>query len=99
MSGWLLSMPIRGYQRWLSPLLPPRCRFTPTCSAYAVQALRTRGAGAGLLLIGWRLLRCQPFNPGGFDPVTPRGEHARVLRLTRRRRQPEAEATGVISPC
>lgn len=67
--GELLSLPLRGYQRWVSPLLPARCRFHPTCSTYAVQALRTHGALVGLLLTGWRLLRCQPFHPGGYDPV------------------------------
>ena len=65
----LLALPIRLYKRWLSPLLPPACRFHPTCSVYALEALRKHGALRGVRLILWRLLRCQPFHPGGFDPV------------------------------
>lgn len=67
--AWLLALPIRLYKRWLSPLLPPACRFHPTCSVYALQALQKHGALRGVRLIVWRLLRCQPFHPGGFDPV------------------------------
>lgn len=85
-SGWLLSVPIGGYQRWISPLLPARCRFYPSCSAYAVQALRTRGPVLGLLLTGWRLLRCQPFNRGGYDPVPARRPAAAGRMATRRTR-------------
>lgn len=65
----LLALPIRLYKRWLSPLLPPACRFHPSCSVYALQALEKHGAFKGLRLTLWRLLRCQPFHPGGFDPV------------------------------
>jgi putative membrane protein insertion efficiency factor len=65
----LLAFPIRLYKRWLSPLLPPACRFHPTCSVYALEALQKHGAFRGLRLTVWRLLRCQPFHPGGFDPV------------------------------
>ena len=60
---WLLE----GYKRWLSPLLPPSCRFVPTCSEYARLAVIKHGVGWGLLLAGGRLLRCQPFHPGGID--------------------------------
>jgi putative membrane protein insertion efficiency factor len=67
--AYLLALPIRLYKRWLSPLLPPACRFHPTCSVYALEALQKHGALRGLRLILWRLLRCQPFHPGGFDPV------------------------------
>lgn len=67
--AYLLALPIRLYKRWLSPLLPPACRFHPTCSVYALEALRKHGALRGVRLIVWRLLRCQPFHPGGFDPV------------------------------
>jgi putative membrane protein insertion efficiency factor len=67
--AWLLALPIRLYKRWLSPLLPPACRFHPSCSVYALEALQKHGALRGLRLIVWRLLRCQPFHPGGFDPV------------------------------
>ena len=67
--AWLLALPIRFYKRFLSPLLPPACRFHPSCSSYALQALHKHGALRGIRLIVWRLLRCQPFHPGGFDPV------------------------------
>lgn len=65
----VLALPIIAYRRWLSPALPARCRFYPSCSAYALQALDRHGAikGSGLAL--WRLLRCHPFHPGGYDPV------------------------------
>jgi len=62
---------IRAYQRVLSPLLGRRCRFHPTCSAYAVEAIRTKGFWRGLLRALWRILRCNPFNRGGYDPVVP----------------------------
>lgn len=92
--GELLSLPLRGYQRWVSPLLPARCRFHPTCSSYAIQALRTRGALVGLLLTGWRLLRCQPFHPGGYDPVPPR----RQVGSPGQRRHPAVRASAVQAP-
>lgn len=64
--------PIRAYQRWISPAFPRRCRFEPTCSAYAVEAVERFGVGRGFLLAGWRILRCNPFSHGGFDPVPDR---------------------------
>jgi putative membrane protein insertion efficiency factor len=67
-----LLAPIHAYQRWLSPSLPRRCRYEPTCSAYAVQSIRRFGALRGLLLACWRLLRCNPLSHGGFDPVPDR---------------------------
>jgi hypothetical protein len=67
--AYLLALPIRLYKRLLSPLLPPACRFHPTCSVYALQALEKHGALRGVRLTVWRLLCCQPFHPGGFDPV------------------------------
>jgi putative membrane protein insertion efficiency factor len=68
----LLIVPVLGYRRFISPLLPPACRFAPSCSEYAVQALRTHGAVRGVWLAMRRLARCHPFNPGGYDPVPPR---------------------------
>jgi putative membrane protein insertion efficiency factor len=59
---------VRGYQRFVSPYFPPSCRFTPTCSQYAVEAFRQYGALKGALLAGWRLLRCGPWSAGGHDP-------------------------------
>ena len=65
----LLGAPIRLYRVTLSPLLPRACRFYPSCSSYALQALETHGPLMGLLLAAKRLGRCHPFNPGGVDPV------------------------------
>jgi hypothetical protein len=61
--------PIRVYQRVISPALPPRCKYEPSCSEYAVQAVREYGILRGLALAGWRLLRCNPWSHGGFDPI------------------------------
>ena len=60
---------LRVYKRFLSPLLPPRCRFEPTCSVYTMQAVEKYGAVRGTWLGIRRLARCHPFNPGGWDPV------------------------------
>ena len=68
----LLLGPIRAYQRWISPSRPRRCRYEPTCSAYAVEAIERHGALRGLVLAIWRLARCNPFSHGGFDPVPRR---------------------------
>jgi uncharacterized protein len=61
--------PIIAYQRLISPALPRRCKYEPTCSAYAVQAVQEYGILRGLVLAGWRLLRCNPWSHGGYDPV------------------------------
>jgi len=60
---------LRAYQVLISPLLPPACRFTPTCSDYAIEAVRQHGALRGFYMAVRRLLRCHPFHPGGYDPV------------------------------
>jgi putative membrane protein insertion efficiency factor len=65
----LVLAPIVAYQRVISPALGRRCKFEPTCSAYAVQAIREFGILRGLVLAAWRVLRCNPFSHGGFDPV------------------------------
>ena len=65
----LLVAPIRCYQRYVSPLTPPSCRFTPTCSQYAVEALSKHGPFKGLYLTLRRLLRCHPWGGSGYDPV------------------------------
>ena len=64
---------IRGYQLAISPLLPPSCRFHPSCSAYGYRAIAVHGSAKGLVLAIWRLLRCNPWNKGGLDPVPERG--------------------------
>lgn len=66
---WLLMFPVWLYARFVSPLKPPTCRFHPSCSRYALDALRSHGALRGSRLVAWRLLRCQPFGTPGFDPV------------------------------
>lgn len=63
---------IRLYQKYISPLKPPCCRFTPTCSAYALEAFKKRGFFVGFALSFWRVLRCNPFSKGGYDPVPER---------------------------
>ncbi|MEM6470037.1 MAG: membrane protein insertion efficiency factor YidD [Planctomycetota bacterium] len=68
MLGRCLIGLIRIYQTRISPLFPPRCRFTPTCSHYAVEAIRNRGAFVGTCLAIVRILKCHPFHPGGHDP-------------------------------
>lgn len=62
-------MILRFYKRWISPILPPACRFTPTCSEYAMESFARYGFMKGLFLTLKRILRCHPFHPGGYDPV------------------------------
>jgi putative membrane protein insertion efficiency factor len=65
----LLTAPIVAYQRVISPAIPRRCKYEPTCSRYAVEAIREYGILRGVVLAGWRLLRCNPWSYGGYDPV------------------------------
>ncbi|MBQ8321537.1 MAG: membrane protein insertion efficiency factor YidD [Clostridia bacterium] len=74
---WLIGL----YRKFISPLKPPCCRFTPTCSAYAIEAFKKRGFFVGLFLTVWRILRCNPFSKGGYDPVPER--KVRVSRTSR----------------
>ncbi|MFC4908769.1 membrane protein insertion efficiency factor YidD [Actinomadura gamaensis] len=74
-----LILAVRGYRRFLSPLLGPTCRFRPTCSAYGLKALQEHGALRGSWLTLRRIARCHPFNPGGYDPVPPRRDRASAL--------------------
>jgi hypothetical protein len=69
---WVLVLLVRGYQKLISPLIGPHCRFAPTCSQYAVEALAQHGVVRGLGLAVRRILRCHPFAEGGLDPVPPR---------------------------
>jgi len=66
---WLVLLALRGYKRFLSPLLPPACRFEPTCSMYMMGAVQRFGATRGVWMGTKRLCRCHPFHPGGHDPV------------------------------
>jgi uncharacterized protein len=68
----LLLAPLQLYRRVISPALPPRCRFYPSCSAYAVQAVRELGILRGSIVAGWRVLRCNPWNLGGVDELEDR---------------------------
>jgi putative membrane protein insertion efficiency factor len=77
----LVLAPIVFYQRVVSPAIPRRCKYEPTCSRYAVEAIRQYGILRGLVLAGWRLLRCNPWSYGGYDPV----EAQRVFRIGPRR--------------
>ncbi len=79
---WLVSL----YRKYISPLKPPCCRFTPTCSAYAIEAFEKRGFFMGLILTVYRILRCNPFSKGGYDPVPEKG--FRPVR-TQRESKPE----------
>ena len=65
----LLILCIRFYQIFISPLKPPTCRFYPTCSAYAIEAIQKKGPGKGTWLAIKRIAKCHPFHPGGYDPV------------------------------
>ena len=70
---------IEFYQKFISPLKGrPTCRFTPTCSSYAIEALKKRGVIVGLALTVWRILRCNPFSRGGYDPVPEKKSYRSV---------------------
>ena len=73
---WLLLWLVRGYRFLIGPLLPPACRFYPSCSVYAEEVLRTHGWWRGGGMSIWRLLRCHPFHPGGWDPPLPAAKNA-----------------------
>jgi putative membrane protein insertion efficiency factor len=72
----LVLAPVTVYRRVISPAIPQRCKYEPTCSRYAVDAVREYGILRGVVLAGWRLLRCNPWSYGGYDPV----EEQRVFR-------------------
>ena len=70
-AAWVLTQMIRGYRGFISPMLPPSCRFYPSCSTYALEAVQVHGALRGSWLTVRRLSRCHPFHAGGLDPVPP----------------------------
>jgi hypothetical protein len=72
-----VSAPLVAYSRFISPAIPQRCRYEPTCSRYAIGAIREYGILRGVVLAGWRLLRCNPWSDGGYDPV----DAQRVFRI------------------
>ncbi|MEA2313794.1 MAG: uncharacterized protein QOI03_486 [Solirubrobacteraceae bacterium] len=76
----IATAPILAYQRVISPAIPRRCKYEPSCSRYALGAIRRYGILRGLVLAGWRLLRCNPWSHGGYDPV----EAQRVFRAQHR---------------
>ena len=92
----LWCLPVRLYRKYLSPLKPAgTCRFTPTCSRYFLDAVREWGVVIGTLMAVWRLLRCNPFSAGGYDPVPLRKEAiGRIKARLRGRQEGEAARTG-----
>ena len=84
----LLIAPIRWYKKYLSPHLGNNCRFRPTCSEYAMEALAVHGAVKGLVLSVWRILRCNPLCRGGYDPVPEKKPRRRKTRLRREEETP-----------
>jgi putative membrane protein insertion efficiency factor len=93
----LMTAPIRLYQRWVSPALAPRCRYYPTCSAYAVEAIRELGPVRGLILAGWRLLRCNPFSHGGVDELSDRRLFRNTPGRSGRAASPSTAATNTAA--
>jgi len=100
-ASWWRSVPasaliglIAGYRRFVGPLLGPRCRFYPSCSAYALEAVRVHGAARGTWLAARRLSRCHPFHPGGLDPVPPRRAGAPVILAESAGPRPAADSAS-----
>ncbi|MGN0604636.1 MAG: membrane protein insertion efficiency factor YidD [Oscillospiraceae bacterium] len=85
---YILSLLVKFYRRFLSPLKPPCCKYYPTCSAYALEALRKHGAVKGSVLSVWRLLRCNPYSNGGVDKV-PEKFYLYTLKSRKRREEKE----------
>ena len=71
---------IRGYQKWISPSMTPRCKYYPTCSNYALSAFQERGVIIGIGLTGWRLLRCNPWSTGGIDYLSESSREQGLIR-------------------
>jgi putative membrane protein insertion efficiency factor len=83
--AWVLTGLITGYRKFISPLLGAHCRFYPSCSAYALEAIQVHGAGRGSWLGVRRLSRCHPFHPGGLDPVPPASKSGSEARSSQAR--------------
>lgn len=86
-AAWLLLLPVIFYQKFITPYTPPSCRFTPTCSEYARQALLKHGPVKGLLMAVWRVLRCNPWGGSGYDPVPEHFGQAFRRRSTNHRQK------------
>ena len=101
----LFILPIKGYQKFISPMKRPCCRFTPSCSQYAIEAITEWGVIIGILLAFWRILRCNPFCKGGEDPVPENRMRRRFLekmRLKKAKRLEKKRQSGTNasdSPC
>ena len=80
---------VKLYRKFISPLKPPCCRFTPTCSEYALEAFMKRGFFIGLILTVWRVLRCNPFSKGGYDPVPEKGLRRVKIQAADEQEKPE----------
>ena len=93
----LLIALLRGYKKYISPHLGHHCRFIPTCSEYAMQALAVHGLVKGLILTVWRLLRCQPFAKFGYDPVPEKGKWVNPERRLTRSRDERLPPRGKLS--
>jgi putative membrane protein insertion efficiency factor len=99
--AFVLLLPIRIYRRWVSPAFAPRCRYYPTCSSYAEQAIRELGPLRGSILAGYRLVRCNPFSSGGVDELADRRLFRNVPTRSERvpdRALPPADGTGGANP-
>ena len=94
LSALLLAL-VGAYQRWVSPALPRRCKYHPTCSAYTVQAIRELGPVRGPIVAGWRLLRCNPLSDGGIDDLCDRSLFRDRSEGGGRPAPTRAEAAGV----
>lgn len=93
----LFILPIRFYRKFISPNKPPCCRFSPTCSQYAIEAITEWGVVVGLALALWRILRCNPFCKGGHDPVpVNRRRRARLEKRKRKKEEKERKKAGVV---
>lgn len=94
--GWpfrmLLIGVITGYRRYISPLLGPRCKYYPSCSAYTLESVQRHGAAKGVALGSWRLIRCNPFSNGGYDPVPEKHHWLPDVYPDGRPRVPKASA-------
>lgn len=78
----VFTLPLKGYKKYISPYLPKACRFTPTCSEYAIEAIEKFGVIRGSLLAGYRVLRCNPYSKGGYDPVPEKFTFKRQQQIT-----------------